>query len=79
MTPCADFFLRSKSHSNVEDSTQNKVENRGEKNFSDLNCAIQLGMTLIILWKVRQITLFFCDNYTVNKKTTQLKIIYLYM
>lgn len=51
MTPCADFFLRSKSHNNVEDSTQNKVENRGEKNFSDLNCAIQLGMTLIILWK----------------------------
>ncbi|XP_048756768.2 trafficking protein particle complex subunit 8-like isoform X4 [Ostrea edulis] len=51
-TPCADFFLRSKSHNNSEDVVQSKTANKlGEKNFSELNCAIQLGMTLIILWK----------------------------
>ena len=53
LTPCADFFLRSKSHGTTEDSIPNKVDRKsGDKNFSDLNCAIQLGMTLIILWKV---------------------------
>ncbi|XP_061162581.1 trafficking protein particle complex subunit 8-like isoform X1 [Saccostrea echinata] len=51
-TPCADFFLRSRSQSDSESSAPTETVSKSrEKDFRDLNCAIQLGMTLIILWK----------------------------
>lgn len=56
LTPCADFFFRKKSNLrpleiDMDSSTNNILSRNLEQDFSELNCAIQMGLTLIILWK----------------------------
>lgn len=59
MTPCSDFFFRSKSSITPLDSDNDIPVAPAKKKtseFSDLNCAIQVGFTLIILWKACVVT-----------------------
>ncbi|XP_060083234.1 trafficking protein particle complex subunit 8-like [Ylistrum balloti] len=54
MTPCADFFFRSKcSIKPLDPEAEVPVppSKRKTSEFTDLNCAIQVGFTLVILWK----------------------------
>lgn len=46
LTPCADFYFCSKAKLSSDDTLGNTA---GE--FSDLKCAIQIGLTLVIIWK----------------------------
>lgn len=47
LTPCADFYFCSKAKLSSDDTLGKTA---GE--FSDLKCAIQIGLTLVIIWKV---------------------------
>ncbi|XP_076111682.1 trafficking protein particle complex subunit 8-like isoform X2 [Mytilus galloprovincialis] len=46
LTPCADFYFCSKAKLSSDDTLGKTA---GE--FSDLKCAIQIGLTLVIIWK----------------------------
>lgn len=50
LTPCADFYFRSKSKAKLFSDDEDLLVNTSGDQM-DLKCAIQIGLTLVIIWK----------------------------
>lgn len=50
LTPCADFYFRSKSRVKLSPDEQDISVSTAD-DLSEFKCAIQIGLTLVIIWK----------------------------